>query len=296
MAEEKSEMYLETRIEVPREHADAVCDFIVENITNGLVLEEEEDSPTTGIIFYVDRDRTADIKRLTKFLADIFGEKDSSRINLKQREIKGVEWLEEYRKSIRPIFIGSDIVVRPTWVEVQGARHEIVIEPKMAFGTGSHATTRSSMLAIQQHLTPGMTFLDVGCGSGILSILAAKIGASRIKAIDYDPIACENTVDNFRLNEVTVENDVLLGSIEKCDFDQPYDFVAANIIRGTILSMLDRLLTLTRPGGVLVLSGLLERDEQAISAALYDRDQTDFNIMHDEEWLTYVVKPLGEAP
>ncbi|MBD3257671.1 50S ribosomal protein L11 methyltransferase [candidate division GN15 bacterium] len=293
MAENESEsdreLYLETRLEVPREHADAVCDFIVENITNGLVLEEEEESPTTGIIFYVAHERAAVVDRLNDYLASLASSVKLPAPELRQRPIEGVEWVEQYRKSIKPIRIGDDIVVRPSWIEAQAAALDIMIEPKMAFGTGTHETTRSSMLAIREHFREGMTLLDMGCGSGILSILADHLGASKIKAVDFDPVAVENSLENFALNNVRAEREVVLGSIEDCNYDQPFDFVCANIIRSTILEMMDRLIALTKPGGVLVLSGLLEQDEEQIEAALNERGQTDFTILEDNDWRTYTV-------
>ena len=292
MTEETPDHFIETRVDIPSEQAELVCDFIVENITNGLVLEEEEDSGVTGIIFYVPSDHSEQVERLTDFIASLPG--SGVKPKLQQREVKGQMWLEEYRQSIKPLRIGDDIVVRPTWVETQGATYEIVIEPKMAFGTGSHATTRSSMLAIRRHFQSGMTFLDMGCGSGILGILADKLGATYIKAVDYDPVSVENSLENFQINEVTTKNDIALGSIEQCDYDQPYDFVCANIIRETILSMLDRLVKLTLPGGVLVLSGMLEKDTEEITPALQALGQEDFDIIHDEEWRTYVVQTSTE--
>ena len=130
----------------------------------------------------------------------------------------------------------------------------------------------------------------MGCGSGILSILADQMGASYIKAVDYDLAAIVNCRENFEINQVSAAHDVVAGSIEKCEQDEPYQFVCANIIRSSILTMLGSLLRLTADGGRLVLSGLLDKDEEAVSGALGEHGQDDFSIMCDEDWLTYSIR------
>jgi ribosomal protein L11 methyltransferase len=169
-------------------------------------------------------------------------------------------------------------------------RYEIIIEPRLAFGTGSHATTHGSLLAVRRAFRSGNRFLDMGTGSGILAVLADKMGAVYIKAVDYDPVAVDNCRENFEINRVAAPYEVALGSIEVCDGDEPYQFVAANIILVTILEMLDRLIALTAPGGILVLSGLLEQDGPAVSEALRARGQTRFTVDQHEQWLTLTVE------
>jgi ribosomal protein L11 methyltransferase len=284
--------YIEARLESPREHADAICDFIIQNIANGIVLEDEEDSPVVGIQFYVSDDKSGTYKQLlSEYVSTIFTKTGIPVPDITEKKIKNVEWIAEYKASIKPLRIANDIAVRPQWHDpLPDAKFDIVIEPRMAFGTGSHETTRSVMLAVREKFQPGMRFLDLGTGSGILSILSAKMGASYIKAIDYDLVAVQNSKENFIINSVEVPHDILFGSIEKCQGDKPYDFVCANIIKSTILPMLPRLVELTAPSGLLVLSGLLEQDADEISAALNGLGQTDFSILTDNKWLTYTVK------
>ncbi len=290
MSKAAPEAYLETRVTVPQEHVDAVCDFIIVNIVSGLVLEEEDGASETGIIFYVPEDDHHSVARLSEYLGRLIEADGSAVPKIRQRRVENVEWLEEYRRSIRPVRVGDRIVVRPAWCEPQEVPYEIIIDPKMAFGTGSHATTQGCLLAMDENFKKGMTFLDMGTGSGILSILADRMGAVRMKAVDYDEVAVENCRENFRINGVKTPCEIALGSIENCDGDAPYDFVVANIIKTTILSMLDRLLELTLPGGVLVLAGLLDQDESAITAALRKADQDDFSIRRDGQWFTYTVR------
>jgi ribosomal protein L11 methyltransferase len=284
------ERYVETKVVVPRNLADAVCSFIVDNITNGMVLEEEDGMPTTGITFYVPDTSGSEYKqKLTEYLTDLLGSTAAAPF-IEEKLVRNVEWVEQYKASVKPIVVAEDIVVRPPWESVpEGTRYDIVIEPKMAFGTGSHETTRGCLTVMRRLFKPGMRMLDLGTGSGILSILAAKMGAAYIKAIDYDIVAVENCGENFVINQISITHDILLGSLEKCEHDRAYEFVCANIIKSTILPMIPRLLKLTAPNGILALSGLLQQDESDISAALGKHGQDRYEILRDNEWLTYSV-------
>lgn len=284
------DQYIEAKVTVPRTYTDAVCDYIIEHFSSGLILEDEDDSAETTITYYVPDDASAEhATRLTHYLIDILPETiPTPRIS--ERTIKNIEWVQQYRDSLAPIMIGEDICIRPPWSEApRQVVHDIVIEPKMAFGTGSHETTRSCLQAVRHLVRPGQSFLDLGCGSGILSILAAQLGAGFIRAIDYDPVAIENTRENFALNGVTTRHETIVGSIEQAQTGEPYDVVVANIIKMTILPWIPQLVELTRPGGRLVLSGLLESDVEEISGALRSAWQTAFEIIPDNAWRTYVV-------
>ena len=288
---DKVDAYVEVELQVPRPHADAVCDFIVDNIAGGVVLEEEEGSRQIGIKFYVAGGTDGDFQKpLTAFLSALDSPSIRQPIDIKSHVVVKMSWEDEYRKSVRAIAIGSDIIIRPAWDETTPpAKYDIVIEPKMAFGTGNHETTRGCLLAVHGNFKPGMRFLDVGCGSGILSILADKMQAGSIKAVDYDPIAVDNSRENFQINKVTAPHEVHCGSIETCDGDTPYEFVCANIIKSTILEMLERLDALTCDGGILVLSGLLKQDLADIETALKGRGLSDYEVLTDAEWRTVIV-------
>jgi ribosomal protein L11 methyltransferase len=292
MAAEKKLEYIEARVEVPSELTDVVCDFIIENITSGLVIEEEEESNLTGVIFYVPTDSDGTFRGdLKEYLSGLTNDKMPEPPQLRERTIGDIDWIEKYRESARPAWIGSDIVVRPEWHQLESpVKYDIIVEPRMAFGTGSHETTQTCLRIISEHFRPGMRFLDVGTGSGILSILADKVGASYIKAIDSDPVAIENCRENFKINGVSTVNDIQLGSDECCENDEPFQFVCANIIKSTILPMLPGLLSKTSVSGFLVLSGLLEEDRAEIEESLRQQGQDDISVQRQNEWVTYVIR------
>jgi len=286
--------YIEVRFAVPRTLADQVCDFVVENICSGVIFEGDDDAPELGLIFYVpEAERAACRPLLDGYLQELVGLGLSELPSIRERPIEDVEWEEAYKSSVVPVTLAGDVVVRPPWAQApQPGMIDLVIEPRMAFGTGKHDTTRSCIKVIRELLRPGARFLDLGCGSGILSILAAKMSAGFIKAIDYDVAAVANCQENFRINDVTTPCEVLFGSIDKAALDQPYDFVVANIIKSTILPVLPQLAALTRPGGTLLLSGLLAVEDGEFAPALHAAGLTDYLVVPDNEWLTYVIRKM----
>lgn len=282
--------YLEISLEVPRVAVDSLSDFICTYLAHGMVLADEEHSKTVGVTFYLAGEEARAYRaRLERFLVESLGFAPDSIPEIKEKTVDKIEWVEEYRQSVRSLKVGEDIVIRPTWDDPTGAKYEIIMEPKMAFGTGRHETTRSCLKAIRKYFKPDSRFLDYGCGTGILSILADQMGASYICAIDYDQFATDNCQENFLANNIKTPNKILLGSIEQADGEQPFEFVAVNILKDPILSAIGRIIELTRPAGHLVLSGLLLTDEPAISNALKKRGQTNYEFIVENDWLTYVV-------
>ena len=282
--------YLEITLEIPRIGVDPLSDFICTYLAHGMVIADEDDSSTVRVTFYLSGEGSGTYHaRLERFLVDSLGFAPDSIPEIKERTVEKIEWVEEYRQSVKSLWVGDDIAIRPTWDDPTGAKYEIIMEPKMAFGTGRHETTRSCLKAIHKFLKPDLRILDYGCGSGVLSILADKMGASYICAIDYDQFAIDNCRENFKANNMSTPNKILLGSIEQADNEQPFEFVAVNILKEPILEAMDRIIELALPGGHIVLSGLLLSDETAISSALKKRGQTNYEFIVENDWLTYVV-------
>ncbi|HET8781262.1 MAG TPA: 50S ribosomal protein L11 methyltransferase [Pyrinomonadaceae bacterium] len=209
----------------------------------------------------------------------IYNLPSSSVRDMNLREVENRDWLEEWKKNWQPVEIGR-FVIAPPWTKVSDAPDRIIIriEPGMAFGTGTHETTRLCLDAIQKHFSGG-SFLDVGTGTGILAIAAAKMFPdARIEACDTDAEAIEIARENAAANNVEIEFRV--GSVEETT--PSADLVCANLTADVILQILPALIGVTC--GKLILSGILETQVEQIVNALPETE-----ITQDGEWVAIVV-------
>jgi ribosomal protein L11 methyltransferase len=185
------------------------------------------------------------------------------------REIADENWNAAYEATLGPVTAGP-FLVRPSWASVpEGSegRIEIVIDPKMSFGTGYHESTRLVLGLLPGIVRPGDRVLDAGCGTGILAIAALRLGAASALAFDVDAWAEENAAENFARNGVEGRAEVRIGSVEAVP-ETGFDVVLANIHREVLLELMSELARRVRPGGRLVLAGLLRTDADAMRAAV----------------------------
>jgi len=186
------------------------------------------------------------------------------------RPIKDHDWMESWKQHYQPIPIGQRLEILPAWVERHNPRRlPVHINPGMAFGTGTHPTTQLCLELMEKHLRPGMRAFDIGCGSGILSIAAVRLGAAAVVAVDSDPAAVSATQENCRLNGVAHQVEVELGSLHTIlegHFGSPQaPLVVANILSAVILRLFDDgLADAVQPNGILLLSGILEDQAEEI--------------------------------
>ena len=177
------------------------------------------------------------------------------------------DWVRLTQSQFEPIPVGDRLVITPSWHAPPGdGRLAIVLDPGLAFGTGSHPTTRLCLQWLERAMPPAATVIDYGCGSGILAIAAARLGASRVTGIDIDPQALLATRDNAARNRVDV--DVRAGTDPR---PAPARVVVANILSSPLKLLAPVLCDLLEPGGALVLSGVLERQADEVAAAYADR-------------------------
>jgi len=176
-----------------------------------------------------------------------------------------VNWNAEWEASFQPVVVGK-LRIRATFHEPLPGIEEIIISPRMAFGTGHHETT-FMMLDILQNLNlSDKAVLDYGCGTGILSVMSAKQGVKHITAIDIQEEACENTNEHFSLNGLDeAPHLVLLGDLNVLDDTRQYDLILANINKGVIRRMPEQLFDLCNNGGALLVSGILKSDYKSIT-------------------------------
>ncbi|MEJ2052154.1 MAG: 50S ribosomal protein L11 methyltransferase, partial [Calditrichota bacterium] len=204
---------------------------------------------------------------------------------------KEENWNEEWQKHFQPVKIGKFIWVAPPW-DLPNLREGdilIQIDPQMAFGTGSHETTQLMIRAMQKFCRERMTVLDAGAGSGILAILASKLGASRVIGFDIEPEAIENARHNARLNQVA-SIDFRLGDEQEIP-DDKFDLVLANINRNTLIRLIPILRQHLKQNGILIMSGILLTDEPDL-AKVYEDGFNCQERLTENEWIALVLKKI----
>ena len=179
-------------------------------------------------------------------------------ITFEKKIIEPINWNAKWESEFHPILIGEDCVVRADFHNPQEKKFELVINPKMSFGTGHHQTTFMMLsFALDDDFT-GKRVLDMGCGTGVLAILASLKGAKRTDAIDNDPWCIENTAENIQTNNC---NNVYVSLAELISVSKPtYDIIFANINRNILLEQIPSYYTALKPKGFLFLSGFFEAD------------------------------------
>lgn len=199
--------------------------------------------------------------------------------------IEQKNWNEVWESNFEPITIGDKIYVRATFHDTRpNVEHEIVIDPKMAFGTGHHQTTAMVLELMLENNFIGKNVLDMGCGTGILAIMASKLGAAQITAIDYDPVCYDSTIENAQLNNVN--NIIALCGSKEVIADVQYDTILANINRNILLDQMQRYAEVLKPGGEIFFSGFYETPDLDIIAEEANRLGLKY-ISHkkDKDWV-----------
>ncbi len=217
----------------------------------------------------------------------IYGLPSSSVRETAWREVEARDWLGEWKKSWQPVAVGARFVIAPPWSEVAGAPGRIVIriEPGMAFGTGTHETTRLCLAAIEKYYDGG-SFFDVGTGTGILAIAAAKLHPhARVDACDTDAEAVEIARENALLNGVAAQIEFRTGTIK--EMEASFDCVCANLTADVILPLLPALIDATC--GRLILSGILDTQAAAVRTRLRTLGAGHTEAIPDGEWVAIIV-------
>jgi ribosomal protein L11 methyltransferase len=213
-----------------------------------------------GFNAYIDEDKFSQ-EELDRMLARYT---DFVQVEYQVQKIARQNWNEEWERNFQPLFIADQVSVRASFHEKPAnAKFDIVINPKMSFGTGHHETTT---LMIENQLTfdhKGKRVLDMGCGTGILAIMAGELGAAEIVAVEIEDWTVENARENAELNNYS-SIEVRLGGAETIEGDQPYDIILANINRNVLLEDMPAYVAVLKPEGILLLSGFYTEDLSAI--------------------------------
>jgi len=259
-------------------HYDLFSDFLTdtipvgfEEIDEGFIIRSEDELET--IEWGIEQFREALQKALNTSI-------DVECILTKE---KSSDWVKEYQDAITPVEI-EPFYIYPTWEEPKEDRINIVLDPALAFGTGHHPTTATCLQGIAKYVKDGDEVIDVGCGSGILSIAALKLGAIA-DACDTDPISVENSTINAYENSVAYRN-IWEGSAAMSE--KTYDVTIANIVADVLTYIASDLKKITKPDGVLILSGILDKYENKVLK--FYQDCPLLERITQDEWVTLILK------
>ena len=266
---------------------EAMCDTLAGMGLEGFVIEDERDfkgflENNTQYWDFVDEElekSMAGASRVKFWLPDA----DESRaliadlyekgLQPASRPVADADWENNWRDYYKPVEAGEKLVIVPQWQEYDGDRTPVKLDPGLLFGTGDHPTTKMCLAAVEQYAGPGKRVLDLGCGSGILGIAAAVLGAGPIVAADVDDKAPDIVRDNARLNGVedaftVYVGDVVASGTLRARLGADYDLVLANIVADVIIPLAPYVLAFLAPEGAFVCSGVIDGRQDEVAAAL----------------------------
>ncbi len=214
------------------------------------------------------------------------------------RKLEADDWAEAWKSHYQPLRIAERILIRPLWIDVELAPGdiEIALDPGMAFGTGTHPTTQLCLEALESAIQAGQDVLDLGSGSGILSIGAAKLGAGKVLALDIDPIAVEATRKNAAENGVAEKIIAQRGSLETVLHSaRRFDLLIVNILARVILQMAEEgLAQILRPGGCAIFSGIIDSQVEEVEAGLREAGLQPYARRQCGDWMLVIAKRSSE--
>lgn len=218
-------------------------------------------------------------------------------ITLSETEDK--DWINNWKTFFKPFRAADDIVIKPTWETYEKEKDSdilIEIDPGIAFGTGSHETTKLCIQALDQYVKEGDSVLDVGCGSGILSIAALKLGAGHATAIDIDEVAVKVAAENMEVNQIPpsrytlFDGDLISNAFLKVKAGTGHDIVVANILADVIIPLTGVIRPHLKKGGLYITSGIIDTKEEEVRCALEEHGFEILSIEHMKEWCCFIAR------
>ncbi len=235
-----------------------------------------------------------DLRRSLELAVERFGRGE---FELKAEPLKNRDWNTEWKKYFKPIKIGDKIIIKPSWESLDKgnsifSEDGIVIEldPGLAFGTGTHETTKMCLEFVEKYIEKGIKAYDIGCGSGILALAAAKLGAAEVLGIDMDGDAVKAAKENVKKNNEEKTCIIKQGDLLK-DLDEPADLLIANIIFDVVLSLLETAAPFVKKSGLFIASGILEEKTKEMTDAVDESEYFDLLESKTENgWTAMVLK------
>ena len=299
--------WLKFTVTTPPEFVEGLSNFLTELGAQGVFQEELETSaltdtpepPSKDVLNAFIPSNASDqslIASLTTYinsLSDLFP--DLERPHLATEIVVDPDWEEQWKKYFKPLRVTRSIVIKPTWERYQATSRDTVIDidPGMAFGTGQHPSTWMCLEAMEEILLKDRSFrewrvLDVGTGTGILGIAAAKLGAKSVMCVDIDPRAVEIAHQNVAVNRVG--DRVVIVNSDVVKIKGTFELIAANLTADALVKIKSHLVKMMEPGGYLIISGIIEQNRKDIEKAFLKDKLTTHRAITDKEWLSYVFK------
>lgn len=264
------------------------------------------DDGTAKISFYVDEKENLEevLAKVQEELAHIalFLPIGAGTISLDTTEEE--DWINNWKQFFKPFRLDDNIVIKPTWEILEEQKEDdivIQIDPGTAFGTGSHETTKLCISQLKKYIKPHQTLLDVGCGSGILSIIGLKLGVERTVGTDIDPNAIRATLENCQINDVTEEEYTALQGNLLADENfkdslgsHCYDIVVANILADVIIPLSGIASDFLKEDGIFITSGIINTKEEEVKEAMIANGFEIVEITHMNDWVSITGRPTRE--
>lgn len=260
-----------------------------------------DDDGTAYLTFYLDEEEDVApvLMNVRKELEDMRAFLDVGECTIEESETEDVDWVNNWKQYFHQFYI-DDILVIPSWEKVKPEDSDkmvIHIDPGTAFGTGMHETTQLCIQALKKYVTSETEILDVGCGSGILGMLALKFGAKHSLGTDLDPCAIDATHENMEVNGIRKDQyEVMIGNIiddtavQDAVGYEKYDIVAANILADVLVPLTPVIIHQMKPGAVYITSGIIEDKENVVVEAVKAAGLEVLEVNHQGEWVSVVAR------
>lgn len=263
-----------------------------------------EDDGTSRVTFYLDADETTDaerealLKRVMLALEEQKQYADIGAATITAGQTEDIDWINNWKKFFSSFYL-DDILIKPTWEELKPedeGKVMIEIDPGISFGTGKHETTQLCIRQLRKYMKDGDRVLDVGCGSGILSIVALKLGAGSVVGTDIDSACLTSTYDNFAVNHLAGElgtfycGNLIDDTALQETVGGEYDIVVANILADVIIPMAPVIPARLKKGGMFITSGIIDFKEREVADAITAAGLTITEINHQGEWVNITAR------
>ena len=263
--------------------------------------EIEADDGVAYISFYLeeDEDKEEVLANVKKELEEMRAYTNVGACTIEESQTEDVDWVNNWKQYFHQFYV-DDVLIIPSWEEVKPEDEDkmiIHIDPGTAFGTGMHETTQLCIRQIRKYVTPDTTILDVGCGSGILGMLALKFGAKYSVGTDLDPCAIDATYENMEVNGITKDQyEIMIGNIiddkevqDKVGYEK-YDIVVANILADVLVPLTPVILHQLKTGGIYITSGIIDAKEETVVEAVKEAGLEVLEVTYQGEWVSVTAR------